>query len=103
MTVSPRCRVATDQLRYSSGMATSLRRNTHSDLEFLTLVKKFSLRPTEILLSELRNTVTFNRRIKYKLLQPIRWSPPPFDLPEIMKVTTDFLTISIQPYMNGAF
>ena len=27
----------------------------------------------------------------------------PFDLPESMKVSTDFLTIQVQPYMNGAF
>ena len=40
---------------------------------------------------------------KRKFAQPVGYFPFPFDLPESMKVSTDFLTIQVQPYMNGAF
>src|SRR6266850_1644954 len=69
----------------------------------LSTCDEFSLRQTEMLLPESRNTLAFTRTTLCELVQPDRLSPFPSDRPNNMKVITDFLTIKVQPYMNGTF
>jgi hypothetical protein len=76
---------------------------TATNAPVLSTCYEFSLRQTQILLSESRNTLAFTHTILCELVQPDRLSPFPFHRPDNVKVITDFLTIRVQPYMNGTF